>query len=85
MPDAGAPYYAVEFADRTAVVVGNERYGISSAWLGHGLPVTSVPMFGQADSLNVSVCASILLYAVRAQAGWSRPRQHRCQESRVSG
>ena len=33
----------------------------------------AVPMLGAADSLNVSVCASILLYAARARAsGWYR-------------
>jgi tRNA G18 (ribose-2'-O)-methylase SpoU len=68
---AGRPYHDVDFPARTAIVVGNERYGISRAWFDHGLAATSVPMLGAADSLNVSVCASILLYAARARAsGW---------------
>jgi tRNA G18 (ribose-2'-O)-methylase SpoU len=33
-----------------------------------GFASTFVPMLGVADSLNVSVCASILLYAARASA-----------------
>jgi TrmH family RNA methyltransferase len=66
-PDAGTPYHAVDFAERTAVVVGNERCGISRPWLTQGFATTSVPMLGAADSLNVSVCASILLYAARAR------------------
>ena len=37
----------------------------------HGFASTTVPMMGAADSRNVSVCASILLYAARARAsGW---------------
>jgi tRNA G18 (ribose-2'-O)-methylase SpoU len=69
----GRPYHDVDFPERTAIVVGNERYGISRPWFDHGFAATSVPMLGAADSLNVSVCASILLYAARARAsGWYR-------------
>jgi len=61
-PDAVA-YHDVAFAGRTALVVGNERYGISRPWFAHGFTQVAVPMLGAADSLNVSVSASILLYA----------------------
>jgi len=65
------PQPEVDFPERTALVVGNERYGVSPGWFGHGFGRVTVPMFGAADSLNVSVCASILLYAARARvAGW---------------
>jgi tRNA G18 (ribose-2'-O)-methylase SpoU len=51
--------------------VGNERYGISGTWHGHGFTEVTVPMLGAADSLNVGVCAAILLYEARARAaGW---------------
>ncbi len=61
------PYRDVAFPARTALVVGNERYGISRPWLEHGFRQVTVPMLGAADSLNVSVCASILLYEARAR------------------
>lgn len=69
---AGAvPYRRVAFPHRTALVVGNERCGITPPWLGYGFPQVRVPMLGAADSLNVAVTASILLYEVRARtAGW---------------
>jgi len=60
------PYHDVRFAERTALVVGNERHGISDAWFAQGFPSVTVPMFGAADSLNVAVSASILLYAARS-------------------
>ena len=71
-PGAGAvPYHDMVFPERTALVVGNERHGISRPWFEAGFAKVVVPMFGAADSLNVSVCASILLYAARAgTAGW---------------
>lgn len=65
------PYRAVQFGPRTAIVVGNERYGISPQWRERGFTEITVPMLGATDSLNVSVCASILLYEARARtAGW---------------
>ncbi|MGH3681739.1 MAG: TrmH family RNA methyltransferase [Natronosporangium sp.] len=69
-PDA-LPYSSVDYPARTALVVGNERYGISPPWREYGFTEVTVPMLGATDSLNVSVCASILLYEVRARsAGW---------------
>lgn len=71
-PGAGAlPYCSARYPMRTALVVGNERYGISRPWHEPGFTQVAVPMLGGADSLNVAVCASILLYEVRArQSGW---------------
>ncbi len=63
-PDA-RDYGSVAFRGRTAVVVGNERYGISRPWFSYGFAEVTVPMLGSADSLNVSVSASILLYEIR--------------------
>ncbi|HEY7176602.1 MAG TPA: TrmH family RNA methyltransferase, partial [Micromonosporaceae bacterium] len=66
-------YVGVPFRGRTALVVGNERYGISRPWFEYGFGEVTVPMQGRADSLNVSVSASILLYEIRrcqaAQSG----------------
>jgi TrmH family RNA methyltransferase len=56
-------YHRVAFGGRTAIVVGNERKGISPPWFGRGFSEVSVPMRGHADSLNVAVSAAILLYA----------------------
>jgi TrmH family RNA methyltransferase len=73
--DAAVPYRQVVYPLRTALVVGNERYGISRPWHAYGFTPVTVPMLGTADSLNVSVCASILLYEVLGQrgssSGWS--------------
>lgn len=66
---AAADYRDVPFRGRTALVVGNERYGISPSWFEYGFRQVTVPMLGRADSLNVSVSASILLYAARGRLG----------------
>lgn len=56
---------------RTAFVLGAEKYGIPKAWYRPEFARTFVPMLGQADSLNVSISAAVLLYEARAQKeGW---------------
>lgn len=59
-------YRGLDYLGRTAIVVGSERYGISKPWYQHGFQRVGVPMLGRADSLNVSVSASVLLYEARA-------------------
>lgn len=60
-------YRNLDYSGRTAIVVGSERYGISKPWYGHDFKRVGVPMLGRADSLNVSVSASVLLYEARAR------------------
>ena len=62
----GENYRQLDYSGRTAIVVGSERYGISKPWYEHGFARVGVPMLGRADSLNVSVSASVLLYEARA-------------------
>ncbi len=60
-----------DYSGRTALVVGSERYGISAAWYEPGFGRIGIPMLGAADSLNVAVSASVLLYEARARKnGW---------------
>lgn len=69
--DDSVNYRQLDYSGRTAIVVGSERYGISPPWYEHGFARVCLPMLGTADSLNVSVSASVLLYEARAhKAGW---------------
>jgi TrmH family RNA methyltransferase len=65
--DDSISYRQADFGGRTALVVGSERYGISPRWYEEGYGRIGIPMLGSADSLNVSVSASVLLYEARAQ------------------
>jgi TrmH family RNA methyltransferase len=60
-------YRAADYGGRTALVVGSERYGISPAWYQAGFRRIGIPMLGSADSLNVAISASVLLYEARAR------------------
>ena len=53
--------------DNFALVVGNERYGLSKEWFGYNHRCVSIPMYGCCDSLNVGVAASILMYKIGVQ------------------
>jgi tRNA G18 (ribose-2'-O)-methylase SpoU len=69
---AAKNYREYDYRDvRTAFVLGSERFGISPVWREAGFPGVFLPMLGQADSLNVSISASVLLFEARAQkSGW---------------
>jgi RNA methyltransferase, TrmH family len=60
-------YRDCDYQGRTAIVVGSERYGVSAPWHQAGFARIGIPMLGAADSLNVSVSASVLLYEARAR------------------
>ena len=52
---------------RIALVSGNEKFGISDQWADYADGYVHVAMNGFVESLNVSVCAGILLHALRNQ------------------
>ena len=69
--DDSVSYREADYSGRTALVVGSERYGISPAWHQPGFSRIGIPMLGVADSLNVAISASVLLYEARARKnGW---------------
>jgi len=69
--DESVNYRQASYLGRTALVIGSERYGVSPAWYEAGFQRIGIPMLGAADSLNVSVSASVLLYEARARKnGW---------------
>ncbi len=65
-PDGDVPLTAADLTGPTAIAVGSEAHGLPATWLERAGTRLRIPMFGRADSLNVSTSAAILLYeAVR--------------------
>jgi len=65
---ADATYRSVDYTrGRTAFVIGAEKYGIHPEWKAAHARRVGIPMLGTADSLNVAIAASILLFEARAQ------------------
>jgi TrmH family RNA methyltransferase len=60
-----------------AIAVGAEQTGLSEDWLAAADIRVRIPMFGRADSLNVSTSAAIITYEAvrqRLQAGTTPDR-----------
>ncbi|TDU83116.1 TrmH family RNA methyltransferase [Kribbella voronezhensis] len=71
-PSATGSYRVPQYKGKpTAFVVGSEGGGLSRHWHEQGFGAVSIPMLGQADSLNVALSAGILLFEARAHKdGW---------------
>jgi RNA methyltransferase, TrmH family len=65
--DGAVPYTEVDYRGPTAIVLGSESTGLSSAWTGDDIRAVRLPMLGAADSLNVSVTAAVLFYEALRQ------------------
>ena len=60
--DADKFYYEESYKGKIAIVMGSERYGISKDWYGVDADALKIPMFGDCDSLNVGIAATLILY-----------------------
>jgi TrmH family RNA methyltransferase len=67
--DAERLYTEADLRGPVAVALGSETSGLSDTWRGEGVDAVRLPMFGVADSLNVSAAAAVLLYEARRQRG----------------
>ena len=66
------PYNSVDYTQPTALIFGNESEGISDEALQLADDVIKIPMFGMAQSLNLSVSVGIILYeAIQQRAAKS--------------
>ncbi|MCL4459503.1 MAG: RNA methyltransferase [Chloroflexi bacterium] len=71
----GRPYYEVDWAQPTAMVIGSEAEGVSAEALRHAHGSVHIPMAGQVESLNAAVAASIILFEAYRQQ--SKQKQNR--------
>jgi len=60
---------------RTAWLFGNEAWGLPGELLALADDVVAVPIYGQAESLNLAAAAAVCLYASARQLRASRPRR----------
>ena len=78
VPDLGGPpegrwggpavdYREVDYTGPTAILLGQEKDGVSAPALARAHGCVAVPMEGMVTSLNVSVAAALVLYEARRQ------------------
>lgn len=63
---ASEDYLSVEYKQPSILLLGSEREGLSSDQSSICQKMVSLPMAGHASSLNLSVAAGVLLYAMRS-------------------
>nr|WP_275899506.1 RNA methyltransferase [Bacillus piscicola] len=63
--EKGTTHTAIEVQDGFALIVGNEGAGVQASWLELSDQVIYVPIYGQAESLNVAVATGVLLYHLK--------------------
>lgn len=63
----GTPYTAAELAEPIALVLGNEAHGLPDDVLAAVDELLTIPMAGAAESLNVAMAGSVLLFEVTRQ------------------
>ncbi|PZA06148.1 MULTISPECIES: RNA methyltransferase [unclassified Meiothermus] len=66
-PHTHTLYWEADLRPPVAIAVGPEHEGLSALWLKAAQTKVRIPMRGQADSLNVSVSAALLLYEALRQ------------------
>ena len=70
-PSAEKPYTDADMRRASAIVVGSEDAGVGAPWSEAADLRVRIPMRGDADSLNVSIAAAIMLYEALRQRGHS--------------
>ena len=63
----GKSYYETDFSGGCAIVFGSEGNGVSKIVMDNSDFITSIPMYGQVNSFNVSTAASVILSEVARQ------------------
>lgn len=66
-PEAKKLYFDSDLKGKIALVFGSEQYGLSPFARSHSDEYISLPMFGEADSLNLAMSAGIVMYEVIRQ------------------
>ncbi len=66
-PAATIQYTQADLRIPLAILVGTEQYGLSAYWMERAHVQVSIPMEGVADSLNVAMATTLLLYEVHRQ------------------
>lgn len=67
LTDRTQSYDTQDFTKASALILGSEAHGLTTYWIENAGTVIKIPMLGIADSLNVAMAGSILLYEARRQ------------------
>ncbi len=66
-PAASIPYTEADLTGPLAIVLGSEQYGLDERWQRETDLSIRIPMAGRADSLNVAMAATVVLFEAKRQ------------------
>lgn len=72
-PHAAQTYWDAPLSGRVALLLGTEHAGLSKFWEEAADLHLSIPMLGQADSLNVATAGALVLYEALRQCAGRQP------------
>ena len=61
------PYHTILYPKRTMIILGNEGNGVSREIIEMCDQAITIPMYGDIESLNVSIAAALCMYKIREQ------------------
>ena len=67
LSDSAVDFRDIDYTQPTAILLGQEKYGVSDEALACADHHVMIPMVGMAQSLNVSVAAAVMLYEAQRQ------------------
>ena len=62
-------YTQFDFKQPCAIVMGEEKYGLTQTWLNGADVAVRIPMVGRINSLNVATSAALMIYEAVKQRG----------------
>lgn len=62
-------YTQFDFTQPCAIVMGEEKYGLTQTWLAGADTAVRIPMVGRINSLNVATSAALMIYEAIKQRG----------------
>jgi 23S rRNA (guanosine2251-2'-O)-methyltransferase len=65
----GKNYRNADYSGPVVLVIGSEGEGISKLVSEHCDDMVTIPLYGKIDSLNASVAAGIILFAIAEKRG----------------
>lgn len=65
--DGRMPYYAADWRQPAALIIGNEAHGLSEDARALAGNLLNIPMRGSAESLNAAVAGSVILFEAQRQ------------------
>lgn len=66
-PAASHCYTDISYSGPLAIIMGSEQYGLMPEWLSNCDEKVYIPMKGEADSLNVAMATTLMLYEALRQ------------------